>query len=594
MSELNELAGSWIKPQQIWENTAPIKDWMLNNNPENNTQFINNKIDSLLLSIKNKDFTDTQKNDIKNIILEKSKDIKDLPSFFDEINISINSFWSDQIDYDSLSELIKISYESHKKTIAIQTKAVEDQTKAVEDQTKAVEDQTKAVEDQTKAVEEQTKAIKDQEVDKDKEKHLKFVRDTLLRLKITKNTGYYQNVLDLVNDNNFDWAISALKSPDTLYAIATDLKSEDPKKYENFKSSLILINPDFEPIFQQIEDPFFRSEEALKLWTESTIWIHKNWGVISKTDDETWLNIEVDEDWNRSISLEDSDYKLGSELDNRENNEKIQTEKQKYNQKILEFKKDIDSISNKIKYIKEKLDDINKLNDKENIYKDENIISDICKNLGIERNKVNFNSTQEFTSYLINQFSILSGELKRKQEEKKSYINRIKLLVVEELDKNADQARERDIKKKELLKELKKIGFDLIPKDVTDQLIREIKSKWQILPWLESLNPQNIDLERENIDLEWVWTFWENWIEIWWKKRMVNLIHFMEKLIYGEVWRSDSIYAWKDFLWVLWNMVNPTEMNHVFLENWLKFKGPIWWWDINKMRENLYSNPEKK
>ena len=78
--------------------------------------------------------------------------------------------------------------------------------------------------------------------------------------------------------------------------------------------------------------------------------------------------------------------------------------------------------------------------------------------------------------------------------------------------------------------------------------------------------------------------FGETSTEKWWDAWKNNLVKFMEKAIYGEVWGKDSIFAWKNFKGELGASVNPLDLNSVFEQKGLKTGTG---WNINVMRKNL-------
>ena len=79
-----------------------------------------------------------------------------------------------------------------------------------------------------------------------------------------------------------------------------------------------------------------------------------------------------------------------------------------------------------------------------------------------------------------------------------------------------------EYKEKELkvLEFMGKCGFDKLPKNITDRIIKELQSETLTIPWL--------DMSRKNIDLA-NWHFWESgvfldqesWINIQAKTNMV-------------------------------------------------------------------------
>ena len=135
--------------------------------------------------------------------------------------------------------------------------------------------------------------------------------------------------------------------------------------------------------------------------------------------------------------------------------------------------------------------------------------------------------------------------------------------------------KERKEKELEVLDFLNKTGFDLIPKDLTDKLIREIQSNVLHIEWL-NIDPEKLDLKN--------WLFWESSTEANWTKWKENLIDFFNKLIFWEINPINSPLQKEIFTSVMWASINPTDLKSIFKEKWIKWEMS---WNINKMRENL-------
>ena len=119
----------------------------------------------------------------------------------------------------------------------------------------------------------------------------------------------------------------------------------------------------------------------------------------------------------------------------------------------------------------------------------------------------------------------------------------------------------------------------MIPQSITNQLIRELQANIFNLSDLDL----NLNLNLKTIDLA-NGRFGETDTESGGTKWKENLVKFMEKMFYGEVWAKEFLYSGKWFSGVLWATVNPTEMNVVFEKSWIKTSTG---WDINKVRQNL-------
>lgn len=147
-----------------------------------------------------------------------------------------------------------------------------------------------------------------------------------------------------------------------------------------------------------------------------------------------------------------------------------------------------------------------------------------------------------------------------------------KIQMKELLEMNAEQKE----KQKKVLEFLKKSGFDLIPKEITNRIMRELQSNTLTIPWLD-LSVKNIDLKN--------WNFWESgafidkeaWINIQSKK---NILRFMNKMITWstkEPLSVDGISGWT-------SVADPNFLKGKFLE--ADIVGGMGW-KYNTIIENL-------
>jgi len=409
--------------------------------------------------------------------------------------------------------------------------------------------------------------VKKEKVEKTEEnlsKEYNDVKEILKSLNNWPNKQKYQNLLKLVNGWDIKWAINELKNPKILTLVANDLKQQSPENYETFKSSLIQIDSSFIESFDNIEKPNFPNKlDQVKLWVSSENWIEYNWDKLSISKD--WADIEY-EDWTRKIWLTWwRDYKMLAEYDWHKNNiDMIKNIKEKFEIKIDSINKEIKSLLSILDFIENA-----KLNNKE--------LVELKKQIKINNSELyNELNLDNYTTY-----DDIKRELEKrkkdKEEEKSKVMKEAEFFLQKTIKQNSEEAKEKDEKKKKLLEIFKKVSYDIFPKSVTDMLINHLKINWISIPWLDDINIQNIDIE-------WKWTFWESWAEELWDKRTINIIHFVEKIIYWVVWSKDSIYSWKNFLWVFWSTINPTEMKYVLEKNRIKTN---LWWNINKMKKNL-------
>lgn len=131
-------------------------------------------------------------------------------------------------------------------------------------------------------------------------------------------------------------------------------------------------------------------------------------------------------------------------------------------------------------------------------------------------------------------------------------------------------------KQKKVLEFMRKSGFDLIPKEITNRIIRELQSNTLTIPWFD-LSVKNINLKN--------WNFWENgafidkeaWLNIGSK---TNLVKFMNKVISWNVDEPLSVEAIANGV----SIADPNFLKHKFLEaNIVGSMG----WNYNKVIDNL-------
>lgn len=136
--------------------------------------------------------------------------------------------------------------------------------------------------------------------------------------------------------------------------------------------------------------------------------------------------------------------------------------------------------------------------------------------------------------------------------------------------------KEEQEKQKEVLNFMKASWFDLIPKDITNKIITNIKSNTLTIPWLE-LNRNNFDLENGHFGESWVFIDKNWWINIEAKR---NLVKFMNKLISWDINEPLGVESIVNGVWVS----NPSFLKSKFQEVWLV---DSLGWKYSKMGANL-------
>lgn len=146
-------------------------------------------------------------------------------------------------------------------------------------------------------------------------------------------------------------------------------------------------------------------------------------------------------------------------------------------------------------------------------------------------------------------------------------------IEIKELLKRKSEEKEKQL---EVLKFMKKCGFDLIPKKITDRIVRDLKANMLTIPWL-NLSVKNINLEN--------WNFWESsafidknaWLNI---ESRTNLIKFVNKLITWNIGEPLPVESIANGV----SVVNQNFLKNEFLKADVNSN---LWWSYSKIIENL-------
>jgi len=339
-----------------------------------------------------------------------------------------------------------------------------------------------------------------QEVYKAKEPLFKNLEKILSWAKLEWKNG--KDIVKMIEKWEFDKVIETLKNPNTFESVVWELKQKDPAKYEQFKQTLISIDPSFRESFDNFDSKKWETSKILNLGTPKISPDWKSW----ETFDGKY-NINLDDKWDRYLSSKDSPYKLKSNLENNKNleaNQKIDTDLENTLKPINEK---LNSLSSILDYLEAAISKNIDLKDiKETIKK-----TDL--NLYNEYNIENLNSPSDIKN-------IISQSIKKLEDDKKTAIEKAKNLKRELILKNTKEASERDEAVKQLLKFLESIWFTFIN-----------QAKIQTILDFININPQTYWLD-EKIDLEngVLWfnrDFWDKNINASEKKAFIKLFNRM-------------------------------------------------------------------
>ena len=169
--------------------------------------------------------------------------------------------------------------------------------------------------------------------------------------------------------------------------------------------------------------------------------------------------------------------------------------------------------------------------------------------------------------------AILEAQQREIEADLKDINNAYTEAMRQAINQHKEEVFEQDEKTREILQFVSDIGFDLIPKKYTDQLVAEVKS-WLITINAFSLAPARLDLANGK--------FWESPTEEWGTQWKRNLLMFYNSMISGE---SDSPLSIEAHLWTSGKREDKTGMRYMLLSNWILTDSGGF--NIDTVRENL-------
>ena len=374
--------------------------------------------------------------------------------------------------------------------------------------------------------------------------------------------------------------LQILKQPWKLKSIIDEMWWADKNnpEYLEFKNALLWVDTSFETYFKDLE--------SINSWVsintaEIVKWIEK----------ESWWTLEIDLNSKTpmsKMSLIWSQYSFDEEIDKKAlsevmwKGEKELMEVQNSFAVLKGLYKPFDGLlvsardnwwkPNMKEKINESVVGFSKglFDELDDMYKKMNIKDDIQIKESDISSFANINSVDELRLKITN--------VKDKLEKIKAHIQEVQTLVLNKyqtevkdlLSRNAE-AKERQL---EVLNFMRSSGFDLIPKEISDKLIREMQGETLHIPWLD-MNAKNIDLKNGNFGESS--SHKDEWLNIHSK---TNMVKFMNKLLGGDVNKPlpvESIANWN-------SNVDPSSMQSKFIEAWVVDSVG---WRYGKITENL-------
>lgn len=432
------------------------------------------------------------------------------------------------------------------------------------------------------------KNIKNHELNQEKEKQnqdIQKIKSVFTPQILEKNSDIATEFKNLDKEwNDKEQALKnilkILKDPKILKSITDQLWWADKNnpQYLEFKNALLWVDTSFETYFKDLE--------SINSWAS----INTN-EIVKWIEKDSWWMIDIDLNSNTPISkmsLIWSSYSFDEEIDKNAlaevmgKGEKELMEVQNSFAVLKGLYKPFDSLlmSARENWWKPNLKD--KLNEAvsgfskglfdelDDVYKNMNIKPDIQIKESDISSFTNINSADELRLKITNVKDKLEKIKTHIQEVQTWILDKSQTEVKELLSKNSE-AKEKQL---EVLNFMRSSGFDLIPKEISDKLIREVQGETLNIPWLD-LNIKNIDLKN--------WNFWEDTIHKWeWLNihSKTNMVKFMNKLISWDINNPlsvESIANWKI-------TVDSSSMQSKFLEAGIV---DSLWWREWKITENL-------
>lgn len=427
------------------------------------------------------------------------------------------------------------------------------------------------------------------------------IKDFLSEIDITEDSSSEDKNLFLNEINDY-----LTLNPDKVSYIAKYLIEKDwvdSENYKEFKSTLSSISPSFEQVFQEIEkrqeniksNTSWEITDLEKIYISSSLynWIpERQWDFLVSGDIkmDLWEVPPV-----RYLQLEWSEYSIKTPASIWDFSDSVIN----YERKINEIKPKVEENNKIVNWFEGSINNINSLDfsstsdlqtafgeiDKLSLFPDKNDFKLKIEQLS-DKNPIEKSEADKLKTDII---SALNSALFPYIESKKILEKEVSEIKTE-YQKNLNQAKteyirklkEKDEKTRKTLKFLQDIGFDMIPKSITDRVIDHINSstiKWKL--WFDA----PIDLEN-----------WKLWINI-----DTNLSENspLEKAQFAKI--VNVMISWKD--------TEPIETFNIGTNNkaiWNEFSfiwklnesgvndSTTWFWKIIQRLNDYNPNEESK
>ena len=372
--------------------------------------------------------------------------------------------------------------------------------------------------------------------------------------------------------------LQILKNPWKLKSITDELgwATTNNSKYLEFKSSLLGLDSSFESYFNDLENINLNTDD-----------------LIEEIETESWWTIDIDLKANPPISkmsLDGSLYSFDKEIDKKalfelmtDSQDKLDEVKNAFTV-LKDFWISFDSLLVAIKENWGKEDFTEKLKESVTSFSNEifSNLDDVYEDMGIKSDEqikesdiANFsdiNSPSDL-KLMIENIKTKFLNIKSTIWEKQIWVLKTYKTEVRELVQRKSETKEKQL---EVLKFMKSSGFDLIPKEISSRIIRELKSNMLIIPWLP-LSVKNINLKNGNFGESSVFVDKEAWLNIESKR---NLVKFLNKMITWNI--SEPVPVEGVVNW--FSTVDPVSLKNEFIKSDI---ANGLGWQYNRIIDNL-------
>lgn len=331
--------------------------------------------------------------------------------------------------------------------------------------------------------------------------------------------------------------LQILKTPGKLKSIIDELGWADKNnpKYTEFKNALLGIDSSFESYFEDLE----KLNSGSKLPTDEIIqWIEKDsWGILN-------INLKTNPPLSK-ISLLWSAYSFDKEVNQQALDELMTNSTNELNEVQNSFTvlkglyKPFDSLLIEIRksWGKENLKDqlqanINKFpkeifDDLDETYKTMDIKPDDQLKASDILNLANISTPDDLRLHI----ELIKEKLLKIKTAIQDKQAQILTHYQTDLKKLVTLKSKEKEKQLEVLEFMKACGFDLMPQEITDKIIGEIKSNMLSIPWLE-LNIRNIDLKNWHFGESLFFADQERGLN---SASKTNMVKFVNKIICWDI-----------------------------------------------------------